>query len=231
MLLKAQNRELLGKKVSSLRKVNSIPAAAYGSAEKSVSLVIDEKELISAIKAVGHSALFDLEIEGQAARKALFKEIQFDYLKNKILHVSIFFVDMKKPITTTIPVRITGLSMAVKNNLGLLVNPISIVSVHCLPDDLPTEVVVDISGFNELGDSVTLGDLKFPEGVALASGQSADNIVAAIVTPQKAIEEEVKEVTPEEGEEGAETAEGETEEGKKPEGEGKPEGKTEEKTK
>ena len=212
MILKAKLRELLGKKVSSLRKENSIPAAVYTGGEETIPLVINEKDLVAVIKTVGRSSLFDLEIEGSKARKALFKEIQFDYLKNKVLHASIYFVDMKKSITTKVPVKIVGLSMAIKNNLGLLVNPMSLISIHCLPDKLPNEIVVDISKFDNLGDSITLKDLVLPEGVEIASGQSENNIVVAIVTPQKAIEEEeVKPETTEEGEEGAEAVEGEGE--------------------
>jgi large subunit ribosomal protein L25 len=206
MLLKAQKRELLGKKVSSLRKNKLIPAVSYTKGKESTSLVISEKELLAVFKKVGYSSLFDLQIEEGKAEKALFKDVQIDYLRSKILHAGIYLVDMANKITTTVPVRIEGISMAIKNNLGLLVTPLSAVTVHCLPGNLPQELVVDISKLDNVGDSIFLKDMVFPEGVEVAASLSKDSIVAAIVTPQKAIEEEVVATTTVEGAEGTEGA-------------------------
>jgi len=217
MVLKAQKRELLGKKVSSLRKVHQIPAAAYTKGKETINLVVSEKELLSVFKKGGYSALFDLEIEGQPAQKALFKEVQIDYFRAKVLHAGMYLVDMASKITTTVPVRIEGISMAIKNNLGLLVTPLSAVTVNCLPGDLPSELVVSISKLDNVGDQIFLRDLVLPTGVEVAASQSKDSIIAAIVTPQKAIEEDVKTATTAEagaegeaveGAEGAKPAEG-----------------------
>lgn len=206
MLLKAQKRELLGKKVSSLRKNKLIPAVSYSKGNESTSLVISEKELLAVFKKIGYSSLFDLQVEEGKPEKALFKDVQIDYLRGKILHASIYLVDMANKITTTVPVRIEGISMAIKNNLGLLVTPLSAVTVHCLPGNLPQELVVDISKLDNVGDSIFLKDMVFPEGVEVAASLSKDSIVAAIVTPQKAIEEEVAATTTVEGAEGVEGA-------------------------
>lgn len=206
MLLKAQKRELLGKKVSSLRKNKLIPAVSYSKGKESTSLVISEKELLVVFKKIGYSSLFDLQVEEGKPEKALFKDVQIDYLRGKILHASIYLVDMANKITTTVPVRIEGISMAIKNNLGLLVTPLSAVTVHCLPENLPQELVVDISKLDNVGDSIFLKDMVFPEGVEVVASLSKDSIVAAIVTPQKAIEEEVAATTTVEGAEGVEGA-------------------------
>jgi large subunit ribosomal protein L25 len=233
MLLKAQKRELLGKKVSSLRRNKIIPAVAFAKGKESISLVIAEKELLVVFKKIGYSSLFDLEIEEGKAQKALFKDVQIDYLRGKILHASIYLIDMASKITTLVPVRIEGISIAVKNNLGLLITPLSSVTVHCLPGNLPQELVVDISKLDNVGDSIFLKEMILPEGVEVAASQSKDSIVASIVTPQKAIEEEVKAETTEEGSvegavegaegavagatEGGATAKGAVAGGKKPE--------------
>jgi large subunit ribosomal protein L25 len=214
MVLQAQKRDLLGKRVKSLREKHLIPAVAFSKGKESISLVTTEKELLALFKKVGYSSLFDLEIDGGKPQKVLFKEVQIDYLRGKILHVGLYFVDMASKITTTVPIRIEGISMAIKNNLGLLVTPLSIVTVHCLPENLPQELVVDISKLDNVGDSIFLKDMVLPEGVETASSLSKDSIVASIVTPQKAIEEEVKVETAEEGAEGAVAgAEGATESG------------------
>jgi hypothetical protein len=89
--------------------------------------------------------------------------------------------------------------MAVKNNLGLLVTPMSIVTVNCLPGNLPNEFIVDISKLDNVGDSIFLKDINLGEGVNLVGTHAKEQILASIASPQKAVEEEVA-ATPAEGE-------------------------------
>jgi large subunit ribosomal protein L25 len=205
MLLKAQLREVVGKKVQKLREQKLTPASVYGPSLKTTkNIVLNTRELKDLYKKVGYSALFDLEVEGEKPIKALFKEVQIDYFRREVLHASIYAVDMSKPIVTSIPVHFTGVSLAVKNNLGLLVTPMTAITVHCLPDNIPTEILVDISKLDNVGDSVFLKDIKLPAGVNAVGTHVMEQMVAAIASPQKTVEEEAAEAAPAEGEVAAE---------------------------
>lgn len=213
MLLKAQLREVVGKKVKKLREQKMTPGSVYGPTQKlTKNIVLNTKELRDLYLKVGYSALFDLEIEGEKSIKVLFKEVQIDYLKRKILHAAIYAVDMAKPIVTTVPVHFTGTSLAVKNNLGLLVTPMSVIPVRCLPDDIPLEVLIDVNKLDNVGDSIFLKDIKLPAGVIPVGAHIMEQMVASIASPQKTVEEEAAEAAPAEGEAAAEgevAAEGE----------------------
>ncbi len=214
MLIKAQKREVTGKKVKQLRRENKLPAVLYGPNRDSTNIVIDPFEFSKLFKDVGYSKLFDLELDG-AKVKVLVKDLQRNTLTDSFLHIDLYQVNMKKEITAEIPVVFTGESFAVKNNLGLLVHPMSTVAVTCLPGDLPASLEVDIEVLKDVGDSITAGDIKLPEGVALSNDITPDSPVAYIAAPQKAIEEEVSEETEEgeaEGEEGEEQQAEESEE-------------------
>jgi large subunit ribosomal protein L25 len=214
MVLKAQSREVVGKKVKNLRKQNLVPASVYGPKQPSINIAVDVKEFMELYKQVGYSSLFDLSLPDGKTVQALLKEVQFDYLGMDVMHVSIYKVDMEQKIMTHVPLTFVGVSLAVKNNLGLLVTPISTVEITCLPGKIPAELVVDISRLNDVGENLFLKDIKLPEGVEPVGAHAMDLVVAAIAAPQKSVEEETPAVatTTAEGEaEGETPAEGEIE--------------------
>jgi len=139
--------------------------------------------------------------------KVLLKEVQINPVTDEILHVSLYEVDMKTTISADVPLEVTGESPAVKNNIGLLVVPVSTVSIICLPADLPSKLSVDVSKLNEIGDSVLVSTIKLPDRVELDSDIASNLSLAYISAPQKVIEEEEVETDLEEGEEEEEGAE------------------------
>jgi large subunit ribosomal protein L25 len=190
MVLKAQSREVVGKKVKNLRAQNMVPASVYGPKQPSLNLALPKLDFINLYKEVGYSHLFELEMPDGKKFQALLKEVQFDYLGNEVIHVSIYKVDMDQKIVTSIPLTFTGVSLAIKNNLGLLVTPVSTVEVTCLPGNIPSELVVDISKLDNVGDNIFLKDIDLGEGVELVGAHAKDLVIASIAAPQKTIEEE-----------------------------------------
>jgi len=190
MVLKAQSREVVGKKVKNLRAQNMVPASVYGPKQPSLNIALPKLDFIKLYKEVGYSNLFELEMPDGKKFNALLKEVQFDYLGNEVIHVSIYKVDMEQKIVTNIPLTFTGVSLAIKNNLGLLVTPVSTVEITCLPGKIPSELVVDISKLDNVGDNIFLKDIDLGEGVELVGAHAKDIVIASIAAPQKTIEEE-----------------------------------------
>lgn len=190
MVLKAQSREVVGKKVKNLRAQNMVPASVYGPKQQSLNLALPKLDFIKLYKEIGYSNLFELEMPDGKKFNALLKEVQFDYLGNEVIHVSIYKVDMEQKIVTNVPLTFTGVSLAIKNNLGLLVTPVSTVEITCLPGNIPSELVVDISNLDNVGDNIFLKDLDLGEGVELVGTHAKDIVIASIAAPQKTIEEE-----------------------------------------
>lgn len=244
MALKAQKREIAGKKVKTLRVKDLIPASLYGAQRSpSINLMISKKDLMKTIKDNGYSKVFELEVEGESKPvNVVFKEIQTNSVTGFVIHTSLHQVEMDKKITAEIPVIFEGVSMAVKNNLGLLITSLDKISVSCLPKDLPEHITVDVGTLNNVGDVISLDKIKLPAGVEVGHGTPHDAVLIYISAPQK-IEEEVAVATTTEGVEGAEgaaaegavgaegaaaTADGKPVAGEKKE-EKKPEGKKEKK--
>jgi len=205
--LVAQIREITGKKTKNVRIAGLVPAAAYGPKQSSETIQFDSKEFIRVYKDVGHSKLVDIELNGKLI-KGLIKEVQIHPVTRKLVHVSLYVVDMETEIEAEVPLEITGLAPAVKNNLGFLEVPANSVTIRCLPGKLPAKFEINIDKLAQVGDAITVSDLHLEEGVTVMMDDPAKTKLAFIAPPQK-IEEE-KQTVAAEGEVAAEGAEGAT---------------------
>ncbi len=223
MKVKLKIRKKTGKKVKYLRKAGVLPCSIYGPKRESINVEVDLEEFRKLFKACGYSKLIDTEVEGEGKiSKSLIREVQIDPVTDEFIHASFYELDLSKPITAYVPIVTTGVSKAVKDNVGFLVTPVDKIEVRCLPERLPEEIEVDISNLNEIGDNVSLNDIKLPEGVEFTAMKDEIEkvILAYIAPPQKEIVEEEKEEVSEEGEAKEETEEaGESEEKKESSGE------------
>lgn len=182
--LNASPRKITGKKVKNLRTEGKIPAVVYGFGIESTNITVDTKEFITLYKEAGEATVIDLMLEGQKSTlKVLVKEIDADYVRRKLLHVSFYAVNMKEEIDTEVPLVIVNESPAEKNG-AVVIQAISEVEVRCLPSDLPSEIEVDQSVLAEIGDSIALKDLVLPKGVKLMMEEDElEQIITSATAP------------------------------------------------
>jgi len=127
----------------------------------------------------------------------------FDPVSGKPLHVDFRQVNLKEKVTANIPIEIIGESPAIKEKDGVLVTPLDEIEVEALPTDLPESIQVDISGLANIGDSITVADLKVGDKVEI---QTDPETPIVLIQEQQAEEEEPEPVETE-GEEAVETPE------------------------
>ena len=213
--LEVEKRKVIGKKVKLLRRDGLLPANIYGKKTKSLAVQLPAKLFLSVFKEVGESGLLDLKVGGEdAARPVLVHDVHFHPVSNEPLHVDFYQVDLKEKVITKVPVEIIGESPAIKEKIGILIQPLSEVEVEALPGDLPEKIEVDISGLKAVDETITVDQVKAPQGVQILT--EAKEVLAKIEPP--VTQEEIV-VPPVE-----ETAEGETPEGEVTEGEAPAEG-------
>jgi len=200
-------------KEGKIRKDGLIPAVLYGPGLDNINLKIKKIDFERIFALAGESSLIDLMISKEKPVKVLIKEVQKDPLKDAIIHVDLYQVDMNKKITTEIPLHFIGESVAVKELGAVLVKNINNVEVECLPGDLISHIDVDLSVLKNFHDAIKTNDLKLPAGMKLVN--ETNDIVANVIEPKAEVEEVPVEEVPVEGE-GAEA--GEKEEGEEKEG-------------
>ncbi len=186
--LKAQPREILGKKVKKLRKTGYIPAILYGHGIKSAPLAVKAKEFQQALNQAGETSILHLSIGGKK-HNVLIHDLAKDSLTDEILHIDFYEVRMDEKLKAKIPLVFAGESLAIKSEGGVLVKAVQEIEVEALPQDLPKEISVDISSLNTFEDKIQIRDLNVATGVKILA--ESDEMVASVVPPrsEKELEE------------------------------------------
>ncbi len=183
--LKAEPRTATGR--SAVRKLKArgiVPAIIYGGKEKAQSLQLSARDInVMLSHASGENILVELEIDGEKAKRtALVQEVQHSPLGGDVMHVDFHAVSMDETIEADVPLEPTGTATGVKNFGGLLEQNLRVLSVECLPADLPDRITVDISALN-IGDSIHVRDIPLPPRVTLKvhPDLTAFSVVAPVV--------------------------------------------------
>jgi large subunit ribosomal protein L25 len=185
------------------RVAGRIPMAYYGKGIGNRGFSADYQEFRRAYLRGGKSTILKFVNEKKEEFPVLVHDIQYHPVTDEYLHVDVMAVNMNKSITTEIPLVFVGESPAVKEEGGILMHNKDKVSVECLPSDLVHEIEVDISSLVDFHTSITVGDVKAPDGITITD--APDINVATVAQPRA---EEEPETVPGEGEEGVEGAAG-----------------------
>lgn len=210
MTLTAQKRDVIGRKVKTLRREGILPANIYGKKIKSHAVSVPLKEFLHIYEKAGETGLVDLKVDSEV-RPVLITNVQLHPMSDMPLHADFRQVDLKEKVTATVPIELIGESPAEKSGIGILVQQLSEVEVEALPTNLPEKLVIDVSKLENIDDAVTVAQIAVDrEKVALQVEN--EQIVAKIepLAKEEVVAPPVEEVAAE-GEEGAEApaAEGE----------------------
>jgi large subunit ribosomal protein L25 len=223
--LKAKTRAEIGKgAVKRMRREGIVPAVIYGAHMKPINVTVAVKELEKALHSgTSENVLVDLQVdEGGKTnnRLALIQEVQHHPYEDTILHIDFHEVKATEKLRASVAIRPIGEPAGVKTGGGVLEYVMRELRVECLPKDLPEVIEVNVEKL-EIGQSIHVGDIAAPAGVAVLDdkGQTVF-LVAAPITEEElaamteaaaapAAEPEVITAKKEEGEEGAAPAEGE----------------------
>jgi large subunit ribosomal protein L25 len=176
--LSARPRSDTGRHVHHLRREGAVPAVLYGHKVAPLALTVDAKEMERTWHHAGRTHLVDVHVEGQkGARKALIKDLQIHPRSGRMLHVDFFAVNLREKITSEVPVIVVGESPAVREKIGQIQQVISTLRVESLPGDLPAQLTVDVSALTEVDQSITLGEVELPKGVALVHADPSETVV------------------------------------------------------
>jgi large subunit ribosomal protein L25 len=216
IVIKANSRDIYGKKLASNRKNGQVPGVVYGNQKENQSVFVDGHDFTRAFMHAGHSTIVELKVEGGASENVLIHDIDSDPITNEIRHVDFYRVNMNKAIRTEVPLHFVGEAPAVFQQEGSLFKNIEEVEVETLPANLPPQIDVDISGLDDFTKTIHVSDLKVGEGVEILTDM--EQLVCKVEPPRSeeemaALEEEIGEAIPEGAAEEGEASEGEAKEG------------------
>ncbi|QIK16835.1 50S ribosomal protein L25 [Blattabacterium sp. DPU] len=150
-------RDIGRKAVRSIRINGKIPCILYGkNINVPFSASLDSlKKIIYTTESYG----IILNIEGYDQKiNAIRKEIQFDPVDEKILHVDFYKIDELKPIILEIPVKSFGRPIGVAKG-GVYHFAIRKLKVKAYIDNMPEYIKLDINSLN-IGDKIIVENLS-----------------------------------------------------------------------
>ena len=154
--IEGQIRTEFGKSATrQLRLEEKVPAVIYGGAKE-----INFSALATALKNLVYTPDFmvvDAKVDGQSY-KCVLKDLQFDKVSDRLIHVDLLELVADKKVTVTLPIKFVGTPAGVKAG-GKLVTKIKSLKVKVLPKDLRENIELNITDL-ELNGNIRVQDVK-----------------------------------------------------------------------
>jgi large subunit ribosomal protein L25 len=187
-----------GKKVlNNLREEKKIPAILYGPKIEPISIYFEPKEAKHVEDESHKASVLSLTLDGEKKeRNVIIQDLEYHSIKDNLLHIDLYEVDMTKEIETTIPLIFEGNAPAVKDLGGVLVKYIDEVDVKCLPKDLVESFTINLEVLKDFDTYIYIKDIKTNPNIKILNQR--EDIIAAVSPPRT--EKEMEELDQEETE-------------------------------
>ncbi len=203
--LKANRREMLGKKTRFLRRQGTTPTHLFGHKIESLALECQTVELADIVGQAGMTRLIDLSIGGdKQPKKVIIREIQRNSISRQLLHVDFFQIKLTEKMKAEIPIILVGEAPALKEKGRIISQSLTHLGVESLPDKLPPQIEIDLSPLTEMGNSIHVSDIVLDPAVTITTDPArlvvkiAEAAIARVEKEEAEAEEE--ELTAEEAE-------------------------------
>lgn len=203
--LSANKRNILGRKVNSLRKQGFLPGNVYGKKIKSQAVQVNLKDFTAVFAKAGETGLIDLALDGKRL-PVLIHNIAYHPVTQNPLHADFYQVDLKEKVTTKVPLEIIGEAPAVKDKTGVLLQNLDEIEVEALPQDLPDKISLDVGSLTAVDMGIKIKDLPQNSKVKILSDGELE-IVKIAPAVSKEAEKEIEEAQAQKQAEAAAAAE------------------------
>ena len=171
--LNAEIRNVAGKGAArAIRKNKNIPAVVYGEKKEPLAIELDGRAFNTLLQTPSlRTKLFQITTKN-GKEDAMLMDIQYHPVSDKVIHADFKRIDVKKPVSVSVPVEVVNADISKGLKLGGVLNfAVRKVAVVALVDDLPEKIVIDLANLT-IGDSVHGTDLVLPKGVSLGLHQA-----------------------------------------------------------
>jgi len=207
--INAEKREALGTRVSRrYRNSGKIPAVLAQKGATPMHLLVDAREFERLMKK--HARIINLTHPG-GKDKVFIKEVQYDHLDEKAIHVDFTRVAMDELLTLEVPLMLKGKPTGVTDEGGVLDQYVKVLKIQCLPDAIPDHLEADVTALKK-DVKFCVKDLRLPAGVkvthdpelvlAIVQEHKVEEVVAAAATPGPVEPEVIKKEKAEDAVEG-----------------------------
>jgi large subunit ribosomal protein L25 len=188
VVLNASLRTVTGKQVGVLRRNGQLPGILYGHNIEPIKIVMNLREASRLLSTLSSSSLVTISVEG-VEHAALVREKQRNFIRGNLLHVDFQAVSLTEKIRAKVSLVFQGISLAVKDLNGLIVENLDELDIEAFPQDLPERIIIDVSGMDRIGDSILVKDVIVSEKVLVLT--NPDDVIAVVTLTGQEEEAEV----------------------------------------
>lgn len=183
--LTATKREVVGKKVRQLRAEGQTPAVIHNHGGDSLHISIPEVELRKVYASSGKHHPVEVTIDGKK-HTTLIKEVMYKPATSIVYHTVFQAIKANEKATAQIPLHLSEDIPAEKLSLQVI-KKIESIEVEALPKDLVDVIEVDANILQNVGDKITVADLKVPSTITIKT--EPDQVIATVEMPRDQIAE------------------------------------------
>ncbi|SVB93635.1 uncharacterized protein METZ01_LOCUS246489, partial [marine metagenome] len=132
--------------------------------------------------------IFNIIVDNKK-QNVLFKAVQYHPVTEEVLHLDLYGIRMDQAITIKVTLQLTGDAVGVKDEGGILNQPLNEIEIQCLPADIPDFFELDISNLS-IGDSLNAYDIELDGKFTLVT--SEDAVAVSVTQPMKEVEPEIE---------------------------------------
>ena len=197
--VRATQREGRGKNdARRARREGQVPVTIYGGGTEAVAALVPLRELAAILRSdTGRNTIFTVDIDGVEATEVMFADRQIDPVKSRLVHADFKRLVKGEKIEATVPLRLVGEPIGVREQAGVLEQIIREIEIRCEPRDIPEHLDVDVTNLG-VHDVLHVSDIPISEGVEILT--DADTVIATVGV----VKEEPVAAAPIEGEAAAE---------------------------
>lgn len=184
-----EERTVIGKQVRGLLRNGMTPAVIHDHGKDSKIVMAPSIAMTKTYETAGKHHPVALTL-GKESYVALIKDVDFEPRKHTVRHIVFNAIKADEKQRTEVPVHLSGEIPAEKAGLMVIIN-LDSVEIEALPRDLIDELTVDASHLEEIGDKLTVADIKLPNGVVILT--EAEHPIATIEETKAQISEEAEE--------------------------------------
>jgi large subunit ribosomal protein L25 len=180
------------------RRNGQVPVTIYGGEGETVAALVPLRELAAILRSdTGRNTILTMEIEGVGTSEVMFQDRQIDPVRSRLVHADFKRLVKGQKIEATVPLRLVGEPIGVREESGVLEQIIREVEIRCDPRDIPEHIDIDVTNLG-VHDVLHVSDIPTSAGVEIL--ESADTVIATVGV----VKEEAVVVAPVEGEAPAE---------------------------
>src|SRR6202171_2621162 len=196
IVVRAVRREGRGKNDSRrARRNGQVPVTMYGGEGEAVAARAQLRDLAAILRSdTGRNTIFTLDVDGVEATEVMFADRQIDPVRSRLIHADFKRLVKGEKIEATVPLRLVGEPIGVREQSGMLEQIIRNIEIRCEPREIPEALEVDVTNL-AVHDVLHVSDIPVSAGVEILADPDT-----AIATVGIIKEEPVAVAAPVEGE-------------------------------